>query len=86
MGEPKTRSSGQSHHHQTVFNVIAGLHCVVPEVECLRDMAAKTDEQKQKSTELKKLSPHIYRLDGAAQDALPNYTVKIKSTQKADYP
>jgi hypothetical protein len=60
VGEPKTHSGDQSHHHQTVFNVIARLQCVVPEVECLRDMAAKTNQQKQKRTELKKVSPQLY--------------------------
>jgi hypothetical protein len=59
VSDPKTRSGDQSHHHQAVFNVIACLQCVVPEVECLRDMAAKTDQQKQKRTELKKVSPHF---------------------------
>ena len=55
MGEPKARSCDQSHHYQTIFNVIARLQSVVPEVECLRDMAAKTNQQEQKRTELKKV-------------------------------
>ena len=59
MSDPKTRSGDQSHHHQAVFNVCPCLERVVPEVECLRDMAAKTDYQKQKSTELEKLSLHF---------------------------
>ena len=59
MGEPKTRPSDQSHYHQAVFSVIACLQCVVPEVERLRDMAAKTDQQEQKRTGLKKVSPHF---------------------------
>ena len=58
MSGPKTCSGDQSHSHQAVFNVISCLQCVVPEVECLRDMAAKTDQQKQKRTELKNLSLH----------------------------
>jgi hypothetical protein len=59
MGDPKTRSGDQSHHHQAVFNVIARLQCLVPEVECLRNVAPSTNQQKQKRTELKKLSPHF---------------------------
>lgn len=59
MGKPKTRTGDQSHHHQAVFNVIARLQCVVPEVKCLRDMAAKANQQEQKRTELKNVSPHF---------------------------
>ena len=61
MGEPKTRTGDQSHYHQGVFDVIARLQCVVPEVEYLRNMTAKTNQHKQKSTELKKVSPHFTR-------------------------
>jgi hypothetical protein len=38
---------------------IACLQSVVPEVENLHDMAAETNQQKQKRTELKKVSPHF---------------------------
>jgi hypothetical protein len=61
VGDPKTRSGDQSHHHQAVFNVVACLQCLIPEVEYLRYVAAKTNQQEQKRTELKKLSPHFYR-------------------------
>ena len=60
MGEPKTCPGDHSHYHQGVFNVITRLEGVLPEVECLRDMAAKTDQQKQKRTELKKSSLHSF--------------------------
>ena len=59
MSEPKARSGNQSHNNNTVFNVSARLERVVPEIERLRDMAAKTNQQKQKRAELKKLSPHF---------------------------
>jgi hypothetical protein len=58
LGEPEPRTGDQSHYHQGVFDVIARLQCVVPEVECLRNMTAKTNQQEQKRTELNKLSPH----------------------------
>ena len=58
-GESKDRSGDQSHHDQAVFNVIAFLECVIPEVECLCYVAAKTNQQKQKRPELKKVSPHF---------------------------
>ena len=82
MGEPKTRSCDQSHHYQAIFNVIARLQSVVPEVECLRDMAAKTNQQEQKRTELKKLLTHYtvlgrrkFRIPRAEEVAPPpNYT------------
>jgi hypothetical protein len=54
MGEPKTGSGDQNHDHEAVFDVAAGLQCVVPEVKSLRNMAAKTNQEKQKRTELKK--------------------------------
>lgn len=77
-GEPKNRSGDQSHHHQAVFNVIAFLECVIPEVECLCYMAAKTNQQKQKRTELKKLLTHYTVLGRpiprAEEVAPPNYT------------
>jgi hypothetical protein len=60
VGDPKTSSGDQRHHHQAVFNVIACPQCVVPEVECLRYVAANTNQQEQKRTELKKLSPHFF--------------------------
>jgi len=59
MGESKTRSGNQSHNHQAVFNVIASLEGVVPEVEGLRDMGAKADQENQKRTGLKKVLPHF---------------------------
>ena len=59
MSDSKTRSGDQSHDHQAVFNVIACLQCVVPEVEGLRELAANTDQQKQERAELKKVSPHF---------------------------
>jgi len=59
VSDAKAGSGNQSHGHQAVFNLIACLQCVVPEVECLHDLAAKTDQQKQERTELKKVSPHF---------------------------
>ena len=59
MGEPKTGSGDQNHDHEAVFNVVACLQCMVPEVESFRNMAAKTNQEKQKRPELKKLSPHL---------------------------
>lgn len=59
LGEPEDRSGDYSHDDQAVFNVVACLQRVVPEVEGLRDMAAKTNQQKQKRTELKTMSPHF---------------------------
>jgi len=77
-GEAKNRSGEQSHHHQAVFNVIAVLECVIPEVECLRYMAAKTNQQKQKRTELKKLLTHNRsrpsQIPRAEEIAPPDYT------------
>ena len=43
VDEPKARSSNQSQDHQIVFNVIARLQGVIPEVECFSDMAAETN-------------------------------------------
>jgi hypothetical protein len=89
--EPKTRAGDQSHHHQAVFNVIACLQRVIPEIECLRYMAAKTNQQEQKRAELKKLPPHFDRLSPshiprAEEDALPDYTsyLRLKMLQKKD--
>jgi hypothetical protein len=59
VDEPETSSSNQSHDDQAVLNVTARLQCVVPEIECLRDMPAKTNQQKKKCTEFKKVSPHF---------------------------
>jgi hypothetical protein len=59
MGQPKTCSGDQSHDYQAVFNVIACLQRVIPEVESLSHLRAKTDREKQKRTELKKVSPHV---------------------------
>jgi hypothetical protein len=59
MSEPKTGSGDQNHDHQAVFDVVACLQGVVPEVKSLRDMAAKTNHEEQKRTELKKVSPHF---------------------------
>ena len=43
VDEPKARSGNQSQYHQIVFNVIARLQSVIPEVECFSDMAAETN-------------------------------------------
>jgi hypothetical protein len=43
VDEPKARSGNQSQDHQIVFNVIARLQGVIPEVECFSDMAAETN-------------------------------------------
>jgi len=59
VDDAKTSSGDQSHHHEAVFNVVTGLHCVIPVVECLRYVAAQTNQQNQKRTELKKLLPHL---------------------------
>jgi hypothetical protein len=59
VGQRKNRSGDQSHYDHAVFSIIACLKCVIPEVEYLRDMAAKTNQQKQRRTELKKLLPHF---------------------------
>jgi hypothetical protein len=59
VSDRKACSGDQSHEDQAVFNVIARLQSVVPEVECLRDLGAKTDQQKHECTELKKGSPHF---------------------------
>ena len=59
MSEPKTCSGNQSHNYHAVFNVTASLQSVIPEIERLREMAAKANQQKQKGAELKKLSPHF---------------------------
>ena len=78
MSEPKARSGNQSHNYHAVFNVTARLQRVLPEIERLRDMAAKTNQQKQKRAELKKLSPHFIVLRGpiplAEEDAPSHYT------------
>jgi hypothetical protein len=77
-GRSRTSSGDPSHHHQAVFHVVAGLQGVIPEVECLGYVAAKTDQQKQKRTELKKLSPHCRfgtsHIPRAEGDAPPNDT------------
>jgi hypothetical protein len=59
VGEPKTGSDDQNDDHQAVFDVVACLQGVVPEVKGLRDLAAKTNQEKQKRTDLKKVSPHF---------------------------
>jgi hypothetical protein len=59
MSEPKTCSGNQRQNYQGVFNVTARLQSVIPEIERLRNMAAETNQQKQKRTELKKLSSHF---------------------------
>jgi hypothetical protein len=59
MGESKAGSDDQDHDHQAVFDVVACLQCVVPEIESLRDLGAKTNEKKQERTELKKMPPHF---------------------------
>ena len=59
MDKPKTNSGNQSNDDQAILNVTARLQCVVPEVECLRDMAAETNQQKQQRTELKKVLAHF---------------------------
>jgi hypothetical protein len=59
VGQSKTGSGDQSHDYQAVFDVVACLQCVVPEVESLRDMAAKTNQEKQNRAELKKVPPHF---------------------------
>ena len=59
MSDPKTGSHNQSHNHHAVFNIVACLKCLVPKVECLCDLGAKTDQQKQECTELKNTSPHF---------------------------
>jgi hypothetical protein len=64
MSEPKTCSGNQRHNYQAVFNVTARLQSVIPEIERLRNMAAETNQQKQKRTELKKLSSHFTVLGG----------------------
>ena len=56
MSEPKACSGNQSHNHHAVFNVTARLESVIPVIERLRNMAAETNQQKQKRTGLKKLS------------------------------
>jgi hypothetical protein len=89
--DAKTRTSDQSQDHQAVFNIIACLQCVVPEVECLCDLAAKTDQQKQERTELKKVSPHFstepLQFASRAGDAPRNYrsfhmkgTLRVRAT------
>lgn len=62
MGQPKHRSGDQNDDHQAVFDVVACLQCMVPEVKDLRDLGAKTNQEKQERTELKKVSPHFYPL------------------------
>jgi hypothetical protein len=78
VDDAKTSSGDQSHHHEAVFNVVTGLHCVIPVVECLRYVAAQTNQQNQKRTELKKLLPHLTVLglarSAAEGDASSNYT------------
>ena len=62
MGQPKNRSGDQYDDYQAVFDVVACLQCVVPEVKHLRDLGAKTNQEKQERTVLKKVSPHFYPL------------------------
>ena len=59
MGQPKTGSGDQNHDHKAVFDVVACLQRVVPEVKSLSDLGAKTNREQQKRTELKKVSPHF---------------------------
>lgn len=75
MSEPKTCSGNQSHNHHAVFNVTARLESVIPGIERLCNMAAETNQQKQKRTGLKKLSSHFtvlgcrkFRVRKSAQD------------------
>jgi hypothetical protein len=75
MSEPKTCSGSQSHNHHAVFNVTARLESVIPKIERLCNMAAETNQQKQKRTGLKKLSSHFivlgcrkFRVCKSAQD------------------
>jgi hypothetical protein len=44
VNDPKARSSDQSQDHQTVFNVIARLQGVIPEVECFSNGPADTNQ------------------------------------------
>jgi len=44
VNDPKSRSSDQSQDHQTVFNVIAGLQSVIPEVECFSDVPTEAHQ------------------------------------------
>jgi len=59
MGQSKTGPGDQGHNDEAVFDVVACLQCVVPEVKSLRDLGAKTNEENQKRTELKKVSSHF---------------------------
>ena len=59
MGDPKAGSHDQDHDHQAVFDVVSCLQRVIPEVESLRDLRAQTNQEKQKRTELEKVSPHF---------------------------
>lgn len=59
MGQSKTGSDDQNHDHKAVFDVVACLQCVVPEVKSLRDMAAETDHEKQNRAELKNVPLHF---------------------------
>jgi len=43
VDEPNARSSNQSQDHQSVFNVIARLQGVTPDVEYFSDMATETN-------------------------------------------
>ena len=65
----------RGHNHHAVFNVTARLESVVPVIERLRNVAAETNQQKQKRTGLKKLSSHFtvlgcrkFRVRKSAQD------------------
>ena len=80
MGESKTCSGDQGYNHQAVFNVIACLQRVIPEVESLRDLRAKTDREKQKRTELKKVSPHSTPLMRFAVSARAKRRLPIQHT------
>jgi hypothetical protein len=44
VNDPKAHSSNQSQDHQTVFNVIARLQGVIPEVECFSDVPAEANQ------------------------------------------
>ena len=44
VDEPKARSGNQSQDHQIVFNVIARLQGVIPEVECFSDVPTEANQ------------------------------------------